>query len=516
MSQRYTLPEGLTNRDCEKSVSDRPPLPFVPLTTSTPEDTVFKNTGELRQLKIKLSEDLKVPKSIYDGGTPEQFLYHIQQTLDIMRKKLFKSWDSLELTRKEHYANLQSLRGELGTLKEQLSGTPQGGNSATGSKSGTGSSQQRTSKNTPRSERPDTDETRTHSHEREETHDPAALQTSIQELIPKKKSAKRLCQEVEQQQQVVMNEVFDLYDSLLSESQRGDWTKVVEDICHSHPYLTRRNKPRTGPRGQTKEAFHDCVHAHLLTVFSHDAAEQERHYLQCCLKKSPKVTIRQFISRMSQLNGYLSLLPCLYDSEYAINTTCRLDKPFTESELAQIVLDAVPATWRTQYRITHKTVPTDMHSLLTDLEKVERYVEATRAQEQKTQKKTEKGNNGTPSGKKPSQAGTKRNASGEEPIPRKKAKVTKMCQLCQQHGGAATTHNTKECRRYNKDGNLLASFGRGALKKSRHRIEEKKDTSKSSYAQLAKAITKAVKSSLKKSGKKRKHHSDTSDSSDSE
>lgn len=48
------------------------------------------------------------------------------------------------------------------------------------------------------------------------------------------------------------------------------------------------------------------------------------------------------------------------------------------------------------------------------------------------------------------------------------------------------------------------------------RIEEKKDTSKSSYAQLAKAITKAVKSSLKKSGKKRKHHSDTSDSSDSE
>ena len=86
MSQRYTLPEGLTNRDCEKSVSDRPPLPFVPLTTSTPEDTVFKNTGELRQLKIKLSEDLKVPKSIYDGGTPEQFLLHVHTAMHVCKQ----------------------------------------------------------------------------------------------------------------------------------------------------------------------------------------------------------------------------------------------------------------------------------------------------------------------------------------------------------------------------------------------------------------------------------------------
>lgn len=510
MSQRYTLPEGLTNRDCEKSVSDRPPLSFVPLTTSNSEDSVLKNTGELRQLKIKLSEDLKVPKSIYDGGTPEQFLYHIQQTLDILRKKLFTRWDSLELIRKEKYANLQSLRGELENLKEQQSVASKGNPSSAGSKSGT-SSHKRTS--TPRSEHTDTDETGMHSHARE-TYDPEALEASIQELVLKKKSAKSQLRDVTEQQQVIMNDVFDIYDSLLSESQRSDWTKIVEDLCHSNPYMTRRNKSKIGPRGQTKKAFHDCIHAHLLTVFSHDAAEQERHYLQCSLKKSPKVTIRQFISRMSQLNGYLSLLPCLYDSEYAINTTCRLDKPFTESELAQIVLDAVPATWRTQYRITHKTVPTDMHSLLTDLEKVERYVEATRVQEQKTQKKTEKGNNGTPSGKKPSQAGTKRNASGEEPIPRKKAKVTKMCQLCQKHGGAATTHNTKECRRYDKDGNQLASFGRGALKKGKQKLEETKDT-KSSFAQLAKAITKAVKSSLKKSGKKRKHHSE-SDSSDSE
>ena len=75
-----------------------------------------------------------------------------------------------------------------------------------------------------------------------------------------------------------------------------------------------------------------------------------------------------------------------------------------------------------------------------------------------------------------------------------------MCQLCQKYGGASTTHNTKECRHYDKDGNQLASFAHGALKKNNHKSEEQE--SKSSYAQLAKAITKAVKSSLKKSNKK--------------
>ena len=90
-----------------------------------------------------------------------------------------------------------------------------------------------------------------------------------------------------------------------------------------------------------------------------------------------------------------------------------------------------------------------------------------------------------------------------------------MCQLCSKYGGAATTHNTKECRRYDKDGNQLSTFGRGALKKAKPKSDEKE--TKSSYAQLAKAILKAIKTSLKKN-KKRKHYSrsDSSDSSSSE
>lgn len=509
MSQRY-VPEGLTNRDCERQVSDRPPLPFVQPVSPAPEDTVFANTGEPRAIKLKLSEDLKMPKSIYQGGTPEQLVYHVQQTLAILRKKLLKEVESVGTTKKELRAHLSSLRVEVKLVRTQLKTAESEG----GTRGETVRKRKKKSSHPPRDAPTDTDETGRDANARETG--PVSLKRRLEELLPLKEAAKKHYDDVCGQQQRLMDEVFDTYDSLLSESQRSDWTKIVEDLCRSDTYLSRRNKPKAGPRGQTLEAFHDCIHAHLCTVFSHDAAEQERHYLQCCVKKSPKISIRNFIARMNQLNGYLSLLPCLYDSEYAINTTCRLDKPFTESELAQIVLDAVPATWRSQYNINHNTVPTDLHSLLTDLEKVERHVEATRAQEQRSQKKNEKGKSGSPDGKKPSQGGTKRSAApSEDPIPRKKPKVTKMCQLCSKYGGASTTHNTKECRRYDKDGNQLASFGRGALKKAKPKSDEKEP--KSSYAQLAKAISKAVKTSLKKN-KKRKHYSrsDSSDSSSSE
>ena len=93
-------------------MSNRPPLPFVPLATSTSEDSVFKGTRETQQLEIKLSKDLKMPKNIFDGRTPEQFLYHIQQTLDILRKKLLVRWDSCETTQKEKYALWKATRQE--------------------------------------------------------------------------------------------------------------------------------------------------------------------------------------------------------------------------------------------------------------------------------------------------------------------------------------------------------------------------------------------------------------------
>ena len=41
----------------------------------------------------------------------------------------------------------------------------------------------------------------------------------------------------------------------------------------------------------------------------------------------------------------------------------------------------------------------------------------------------------------------------------KKGWTEKHCSLCKKHGGTHTTHNTKECRHYNKDGSHKKAGG---------------------------------------------------------
>ena len=64
----------------------------------------------------------------------------------------------------------------------------------------------------------------------------------------------------------VMIEVFDTSGTLLSEAYCSEWTKIVKDFCHSNVYMSCQNKPKEGPHGLTREAFYNCIHAHLLTV----------------------------------------------------------------------------------------------------------------------------------------------------------------------------------------------------------------------------------------------------------
>jgi hypothetical protein len=39
-----------------------------------------------------------------------------------------------------------------------------------------------------------------------------------------------------------------------------------------------------------------------------------------------------------------------------------------------------------------------------------------------------------------------------------KVQFVKNCNLCKKHGGAHTTHTTRECRKYEKDGTEKSSF----------------------------------------------------------
>ena len=94
----------------------------------------------------------------------------------------------------------------VGKLEGATVSSSKGNPSSAGSKSGTSSHKQ---SSTLLSEHTDTDETSMHLHARE-THDAEALETSIQELVLKKKSAKLQLRNVTEQQQVIMNDVFEM------------------------------------------------------------------------------------------------------------------------------------------------------------------------------------------------------------------------------------------------------------------------------------------------------------------
>ena len=62
---------------------------------------------------------------------------------------------------------------------------------------------------------------------------------------------------------------------------------------------------------------HGVCHIPSAYSVSHDAAKAQRYYISNGLKKPNRVPIRQFVQRVQQLNDYLELLPCLFQSNRA-------------------------------------------------------------------------------------------------------------------------------------------------------------------------------------------------------
>jgi hypothetical protein len=97
---------------------------------------------------------------------------------------------------------------------------------------------------------------------------------------------------------------------------------------------------------------------------------------------------------------------------------------------------------------------------------------------------------------------------GTDPTVRvpKKVRFEKNCDLCKKHEGAHTTHTTRECRKYEKEGTEKSSFYTAKKGGKKHYPVNQ------NFAQLTKKIEKLEKA-LKKSRKKgKKCHYEDSDS----
>jgi hypothetical protein len=153
-----------------------------------------------------------------------------------------------------------------------------------------------------------------------------------------------------------------------------------------------------------------------------------------------------------------------------------------------------PIQWQDQYNLNEKGMtPMDLCLLLTFVIAIEHICTHEKAKSESSKKAAHK----SEKGKKPS--GT--NSTARVP---KKVRFEKHCDLCMQHGGAYTMHNTKECRRYEKHGKEKSDSH--AAKKG----GKKTNPVKQNFAQLSKKLDKLEKA-LKNLGKKPKkcHYKDS-------
>ncbi len=117
-----------------------------------------------------------------------------------------------------------------------------------------------------------------------------------------------------------------------------------------------------------------------------------------------------------------------------------------------------------------------MHSLQASLKAIERVCTPEKAHAQSGEKASQQ-----------KEAGAKRPSTGATKQVPKKVRFDKSCKLCKKYGGTHTTHATKDCLRYEKDGMARANFC--VAKKA----GKKPNPAKQLFAQLSKKLDKLEK-----------------------
>ena len=463
MSLAKAAPDGLKDRECEKmALRERPPIPYVPEKDSVQETVSSFKEAHLKTL-INSGTELRVP--IWHSGTREAFLIHVGSAREAIEKKGFlKSFEEHSDDYAEKCEKVKELKKQVEALKEAVAAQPR--------------------EATPKETTEEDDDEGT-----------ALLCTESRAEL---KQAVLAVKSVADLRDEAAQGMFELYANLLSVDARYAWNKIVHDQTEADPYQDLQGLNRKGPRGMSRKSFEDCVMFHLLTVFPNNAAEQERYYITNVLKKPQRVSIRQFVQRVEQLNSYIAQLPCWYYSPSVKVKTVPMNVSFAEADLASHILRMCPYTWQDQYNLHEKGgAPTDIRSLLQSLKAIERVC----GQEGSSKSNPSRDEKASHSEKK----GAKRPGTESPRVP-KKVRTEKHCDLCKKHGGAYTTHNTRDCRRFEKDGTEKADF-RAAKKGGK-----KPNPTKQSFAQLSEKLDKLEKVLKKKDTRKRKRRRSDSDS----
>jgi hypothetical protein len=116
----------------------------------------------------------------------------------------------------------------------------------------------------------------------------------------------------------------------------------------------------------------DCIQMHLQTRFAYNAAENQRLYVMCGLKKSPKVSMRQFCECVATLNDAIDFLPMRFYSPKATEHTIKTEK-YDDMTMVGNIMRALPESWQNDLlKSVQGVTPETTGELLPLLELVER------------------------------------------------------------------------------------------------------------------------------------------------
>ncbi len=363
-----------------------------------------------QSLNTTIGADTELCLPIWHCGTRKVFLMHVSSALNTIKKRgTFKAYKEAH----EAYVEQQEATKEA-KVNMQLFGT-----AASKGKKAVKKGTEKASKEASRKNRSDKKKASQKKKEGATTADATAPDHCVEYKAVYKK-ATHAKETAKIQRDAAATKMFQFYANLLSSDAKYAWNKIVWEQTEADPYKDLQGVSKKGPRGLTHESFDECIMFHLLSVFTNNAAEQEKYYLSNVLKKPQQVGVRQFVQHIEQLNTYITQLPCWYYSPSYVTGMIPANISFTEADLVSHVLRMCPHQWQDQYNLQEKGMtPMDMRTLLASLEAIERVC---------TQEKAP-----APSGEKASQknkAGTKRPNTGATLRVPKKSRFKKSCELC--------------------------------------------------------------------------------------
>jgi hypothetical protein len=85
--------------------------------------------------------------------------------------------------------------------------------------------------------------------------------------------------------------VYDLFCKTLKEDPELQWDRIVKDMHTKDPWEDLTGIKHGGIRRRSSKSFWECIDFHKRTVYSIEAADQQRLYIICHLKKPARSSI---------------------------------------------------------------------------------------------------------------------------------------------------------------------------------------------------------------------------------